>query len=132
MKGLRSWARKALQTYPFPGNVRELANLLRQAVLFSRDDEIWLEDLPAEVRESWQGTGAGKAASYAEVEKMKDELEREFLIRVLSEARGNVSEAARRAGTHRVQLHRLARRHGLDTERFRPPAGGSRGPAAGM
>ena len=112
----------ALRTYRFPGNARELENALQGAMVLARDRCVRVTDLPPAV----QGTPLAMAMpavprTNAELKAARTrlkveavrELEVAFCRRALAEAAGNVSEAARRTGMPRRQLHRLLERHGL-------------------
>jgi DNA-binding NtrC family response regulator len=104
--------RELLRGYPFPGNVRELENLIKDALLRCPGTEILPYHLPIEIMEARQVTAEGnenseeirwpatlfdlpqKQAAH-EIEKAFD---RSYLPRKLSEAGGNVTRAARAAG----------------------------------
>jgi Nif-specific regulatory protein len=118
-------AEAALLGYEYPGNVRELENVLRRAVILTRGSRIGLAELPEPVVAA--GTRAGTVpTTNAELKTAKaraaaagaSEVERVFLSALLTAARGNVSEAARRAGMNRSWLHQLLARHRLDPKTF--------------
>ncbi len=112
-----------LVAHAFPGNVRELENLLHRLVALSADGVLRRSDLPAEL----QGPPApslalGSAARLLdsppadlaelrrrrrEVARLLSEQERELARRAVAAAGGNISRAARELGLHRVTLHRL-------------------------
>ena len=78
-------------------------------------------DLPEHIlralRESPEG---GACLPYAQARKMAvREFERQYLIRLLAQSRGNITEAARIAGLRRTSVYKLLRRHGLVTKGFR-------------
>mgnify|MGYP000880657634 CR=1 FL=1 len=93
-------------TYPFPGNVRELENLLERAVVLDQAGVIDLADLrPPE------HSGAQPALAHAgTLDEQIAELERARILEALSATGGNRTEAARRLGiTFRSLRYRLAR-----------------------
>ena len=102
---LSSKALEALQSYHFPGNVRELGNLLERAVLLCNDPEILADGL------NLQNNPNEKAISG----KLKDSvggLEVDLIKRTLDEAGGNQSECARRLGiSERVLRYKLQKYH---------------------
>ncbi len=96
----------ALEKYDFPGNVRELRNLLERAVVYATGPEIRPEDWPAHVRDS------GGAATTAK--KTLRELERAHIAEVLDFTRGRKSKAAAILGISRKALLEKRKRYGLD------------------
>lgn len=98
--GISREALDLIMKHPFPGNVRELENLIERAALMARGSLITLRDLPMEVKEHTSGdtedTGeTGPAGSYED--QMRD-FELQLLTDALEKAGGNQSEAARRLG----------------------------------
>jgi len=118
-------ALQSIQSYPFPGNVRELANAVRRAAIFARGELITAAELPEEVRAPSGSAGAAPRAPRTkdELQLAKDDaaaaLERAFLDHILAAARGNVAEAARASGMNRTFLHQLIERHGVDPLDFK-------------
>jgi DNA-binding NtrC family response regulator len=98
-------AQAALEAYSFPGNVRELRNLLERALISGAAGELRPEDLPAHVREA--AGGAGKKPTL-------EELERAYIAEVLDFARGRKSRAAAILGISRKTLLEKRKRYGLD------------------
>jgi DNA-binding NtrC family response regulator len=96
-KTFASDALAALRRYDWPGNVRALRNVVERVLLLVPADEIRAADLPSELG------GARLAAEdlYAPFPSLADGLEsftRYFLARALRDAKGDVEDAARRAG----------------------------------
>ncbi len=88
-------AMDALMKYAFPGNVRELENLLEQATILASGTLVTLRDLPPGVSRGADPTAAKPDATLAE---RLDEVERRFVMGALADSNGNQSEAARRLG----------------------------------
>ncbi len=109
----------ALPQYPFPGNVRELRNLVEQAVLLSEGDELTLEDFPVLPR--WIEGGAPAALparspatrTLEEIRRQHDDGARAALLDALERTGGNVSAAARLLGLSRYQLLRRLTKYGV-------------------
>ncbi len=97
----------ALDQYDFPGNIRELRNLLERAVVYAFGPEIRPEDLPAQVRD--RGRQAGKPAQLT-----LREVERAHIAEVLDFTRGRKSKAAAILGISRKALLEKRKRYGLD------------------
>lgn len=97
---------RAMLAAPWAGNVRELLHCLETASAICDDGLVRLEDLPERVRR----VGAD------EVTQSPD---RQRLVDLLTEHGGNVAAVASALGTSRSQVHRLAKRFGLDFQSFR-------------
>ncbi|MHB8078887.1 MAG: sigma-54-dependent transcriptional regulator [Candidatus Krumholzibacteriia bacterium] len=102
-----------LAGYPFPGNVRELRNLLERASILARGEEICPDDIPvlagADARpRDWTAAVPTDLALRPALE----ELERALITRALAAADGVQAEAARRLGISRSDLNYKLRRHG--------------------
>jgi transcriptional regulator with PAS, ATPase and Fis domain len=100
----------ALRTYAWPGNVREVENCMHSAIAISEAGMLDVADLPARVRHA--GSGAELAPDPGSVEL--ELVERRHIERVLREANGNRSEAARKLGIDRVTLYRKMKRYRVD------------------
>jgi len=96
---LSSDAETALSAYPWPGNIRELDNVIAFAGAICENGVIEVEDLPESVMPHQPVDAQGN---------------REQELRaVLSACQGNISEAARRLGVDRSTLHRQMKRYGI-------------------
>jgi DNA-binding NtrC family response regulator len=93
-----------LSEYEFPGNVRELSNIIERAVIVSGGKQIEVGDLPETIRAAVMVQGRReKPLSLAEVEA-------EYVAEILAVAKGNKTEAARILGISRKNLYeKLAR-----------------------
>jgi DNA-binding NtrC family response regulator len=109
-----------LERQPWPGNVRELENRLHRAHVLATRGRIGV----AELDPSGEGvTGAARAAPQPEGLREARARERRafedrYLRGLIAETGGNVSEAARRAGTERRAMGRLLKRYGIEKGRF--------------
>ena len=115
----RTW----LRSYPWPGNVRELENWVHRRFLMCRGPAIVLDDSAAPFMHA--AAAAAPAAAPCGFAEAKAEavrrFERDYLRRILDEAGGNVSRAARMAGKERRAFGKLLKKHGIAVQ----------GPAAG-
>jgi len=98
-------ALQALVRYRWPGNIRELENVLERAVIVAAGDELTLRDLPADVG----GPAAAAPAGAGVIEAM----ERTLIEKVLEECGWNKSRAARRLGIGRRTLYSKAAKYGI-------------------
>ena len=119
---------ECLKEYPFPGNVRELENLIHRLVVLTADDVIRIGDLPGEfLNISSQRVSLEKDPLYrilhtapadleelrrrkGEIKRVLAEQERQLIERTIQETGGNLTEAASRLGMHRITLHKIVRR----------------------
>ncbi len=136
--GIADDAMQILLQYDWPGNVRQLENVIDRCVIFSRHAKLVVEDLPDEIRvQAVRGAtpngdasaaphGAGHAASpaptpaaeSAEALLLKQAMklpERELILKVLHDVRWNRSKAAKRLGIHRSTLYHKIRQLGINT-----------------
>ena len=100
-----------LVTAEWPGNIRQLYNIVRQNVALSRSPVISGEL----VRQSL-GEHAGKLASFTDA---RDEFTRNYLSQILQITMGNVSQAARLAKRNRTDFYKLLARHDLNPDTFK-------------
>ncbi|HTJ81994.1 MAG TPA: sigma-54 dependent transcriptional regulator [Polyangiaceae bacterium] len=92
-----------LMDYSFPGNVRELENVIERAVVLCRGDRLGLDDLPDSIRE----TEAGEPSSIAfSVGTPLDEVERRLIRETLRHAKGDKSVAAQLLGISTRTIYR--------------------------
>ncbi|AEH45030.1 two component, sigma54 specific, transcriptional regulator, Fis family [Thermodesulfatator indicus DSM 15286] len=110
-------AMEALKRYPWPGNIRELRNLIERLVILSKRDTISLEDLPPEINQPPQ-TSFGQEPWFEcnDFKQARSLFEREFLKRKLAEFKGNISQTAEAIGLERTYLHRKLKALGLSGE----------------
>lgn len=115
----------ALDAYSWPGNIRQLRNVLRTAVALCEDQIIRLEDLPAEIaglsRPSPVRHPTGHGALTLEVAGGLARAEREALLRELDCHEWNISNTAARLGISRNTLYRKLRKHGIQPREYPTP-----------
>ncbi|OGW23495.1 MAG: Fis family transcriptional regulator [Nitrospirae bacterium GWB2_47_37] len=99
-----------LMNYDFPGNVRELENIIERGVALSNGNTIESGHLPEDLRELSIRTFRKKEGKIPSLE----EQETAYIKWVLSEAGGNKSLAAQILGIDRVSLWRKLKKHGLE------------------
>ena len=100
-----------LVTAEWPGNVRQLYNIVRQNVALSRSPVI-----SGELVQQSLGEHAGKLASFSDA---RDEFTRNYLSQILQITMGNVSQAARLAKRNRTDFYKLLARHDLNPDAFK-------------
>tara|TARA_Y100000766_G_scaffold236771_1_gene212632 strand:- start:2298 stop:3653 length:1356 start_codon:yes stop_codon:yes gene_type:complete len=102
-------ALSAMQSYDWPGNVRQLENVLERAAAFCEDGVILAEDLPSSVRGS---EPSGRVPDGIGGIALSD-LEREALVQTLKLCNGNKAETARRLEVTEKSIYNKLKRHGL-------------------
>ena len=107
-------AQRRLLGYDWPGNIRELQNVLERAMLLAEQDVIGPEHLPAEVRPAGHPAAAHtRDSGQAWALRSLEELEREHVQRVLTAMHGSREETARILGISRRTLTRMIQRWNL-------------------
>ncbi|SFA66505.1 sigma-54-dependent Fis family transcriptional regulator [Metapseudomonas otitidis] len=99
-------ARQALLAHPWPGNVRQLRNVLRTLVALCEDGVIRLADLPRDIRE--------QAAPVTPANPL-DDAERAALLGALESQRWHMTRTAEQLGISRNTLYRKLRKHAIET-----------------
>jgi DNA-binding NtrC family response regulator len=101
-------AMQALEAYPWPGNIRQLINVIERAKILAEGTLVRLQDLPNEVRSPAQE----KHSFNGHTDKL-EEIERAHVVDVLEREQGNKARAARALGINRRSLYRLLEKYGI-------------------
>ncbi|WP_145175212.1 sigma-54-dependent transcriptional regulator [Rubripirellula lacrimiformis] len=106
--------------YTWPGNIREMRNVIERAIALARGDMIRPDDLPQLLREPTVGAN-GDVSDMAEVSRDEalDSADRAYLTRLLEKHEGVIASAARQAGLSRQGMNKLLKRHNIDAADFR-------------
>jgi DNA-binding NtrC family response regulator len=99
----------------WPGNVRELENFVERLAIFCASGEIGTADVEREMGNKRQVVSAPEADGAGQKTTLL-EMERQHILRVLQDADGNKSKAARALGIERKTLYEKARRLGIDLQ----------------
>jgi two-component system nitrogen regulation response regulator NtrX len=102
---------EALEQYHWPGNARELRNMVERMAILNSGDRLGRAAIPVELR---LARDAGPKSS---VHEARESAERDHLIRALEDSQWNVSGAARALGMERTNLHKRIRALGLSRGR---------------
>ena len=96
-----------LESYSWPGNARELRNVIERMAILSPGDRLTRDAIPVEVRVQRE------AGPKSTIQEARESAEREHILRALEESNWNVSGAARALGMERTNLHKRIRALGL-------------------
>lgn len=111
INGFSQEAMELLISAPWPGNIRQLQNVVEQSIALSTESII-SESL---IRNALRG----EPSNHPSFQEARDEFERDYLAKVLKTTCGNVSQAARIAGRNRTEFYKLLNKHHLNAEAFR-------------
>ncbi|MEM6603088.1 MAG: sigma-54 dependent transcriptional regulator [Pseudomonadota bacterium] len=108
----------ALQIYDWPGNIRQLRNVIEHIVIMANDNDdapISVADLPHELRDTVPPIGGNQQTNYMNLSlrEAREIFEREYLLAQLSRFKSNVSKTAQFIGMERSALHRKLRGLGI-------------------
>jgi Nif-specific regulatory protein len=107
-------ARSRLQLHSWPGNIRELRNLMERLAYLLPGDRIEADDLAFIL--SPGGESPSLAAVQLPLAEATDNFQIEYIKKNVDRAKGNMSEAAKRMGLHRSNLYRKMRQLGMHTD----------------
>ena len=103
IEGISSQARKALLSYDWPGNIRELKNSIESSVVLARGNIIQLEDLPAQITSQ---VAENKSSITIDLPVTMEEAERKIILSTIEYCAGNKSRASELLEIGRKTLHR--------------------------
>ena len=146
--GFSRAAMDKLLGYPWPGNIRELENKIKQSLILATGDLIDADDIlldsnsasdagphavgtgaevleqpPAEAAEPGGDGHVEARVPGVTLNEARRQFERRYLIGVLRRNRGNATMAARESGKHRSEFYYLLKKHGILPAEFREEAG---------
>ena len=118
---------KVLLLHQFPGNVRELENIIERGVIFCTTDSLDAKDLFLDKEQETFCPDMDQGASRLSFKEAKDRVilmfHDQYIHSLLRESKGNISKAAEMAGIQRQYLHRLMKEAGINAVDFRPQSG---------
>ncbi len=103
----------ALQRYTWPGNVRELRNLVERLLIMVPGERITSSDLSFLEPTGVSTPEAARPAACAQLHDARDQFERDYILRALSQQQGNISRTAEVLGVERSNLYRKMKAFGI-------------------
>jgi len=120
VQGFHPRALDALMRYSWPGNIRELENIVERSVIFSREDYVLFSELPEVIREASGDTLSQEVREGFKPGMTIREMERELIIRTLEDNDGNRTRSARILGITRRTLQHKLKEYDLDQQDAHP------------
>jgi transcriptional regulator with GAF, ATPase, and Fis domain len=124
IKGIESAVEGLFLSYHWPGNIREMVNVIERAIPFTDGDQITMEALPAALTGGSKGGDIMASSQVSQPanndmpfkdakEQLIHAFERQYLVDLIDRHNGNVSKAARAAHMDRKSITRLLKKHGI-------------------
>jgi DNA-binding NtrC family response regulator len=123
--GFTEAALDAMQDYAWPGNVRQLQNVVSRLVILARNCQIDVDMLPPEIN-SHAGSPFAPATyrvwprEQSDTLRPMDQIEKQAILEALARAHGNVVDAAHLLGVGQATVYRKIKRYGIELGRRRP------------
>lgn len=119
MASISDEALRALYQYRWPGNIRELQNVVERMVSLTESDRLVESDLPEYIYHG-QNNGhlkvpmvAGNLTLREARAQWLEKFERDYLVDLLKRSKGNISSVARRAGVNRMTIYRMLKKYDI-------------------
>jgi DNA-binding NtrC family response regulator len=120
LKTIDNQVTEALMAYDFPGNIRELKNMIERAVIVCESDTLHLQHFPitqATKYDASEHVADEEEASYQDLAETLERTEKRLILQALVKANHNKSKAANLLNISRQSLHRRLKRLGLSGNR---------------
>jgi len=124
-KSITSKAIDFLINFYWPGNVRQLENIIERMVIFSKGNFIDVADLPQEIKTMFENVPTENKTQFnvpltkVELKTAKAQLDRLFVMGIIEQAEGNVMKAAKLSGMDRTQLHHMLNKYSLNSASYK-------------
>lgn len=100
----------ALKNYSWPGNIRELKNVIERAVILAEGDELTIDTLPNEFLNASSSSGSAMVNDFVDLRTV----EKNHILKILNRAEGNKSEAAKMLDIGLATLYRKLKEYDLE------------------
>lgn len=102
------------QTYDWPGNLREMKNVIKRAVLLTAGDLVQIASIPSEMISSVRNNERQRTGPIYDLKALQEVQERETIMKTLQEVRYNKSKAARILNIDRKTLYLKMEKYGIE------------------
>lgn len=112
---------KRLRRHEWPGNIRELRNLVQRLMILGTDEEIAMPEIDAILSGHAPRQGHAEEADLRDLplREARERFERDYLLRQLERTEGNITRLAETTGLERTHLYRKLRSLGIEPRRMR-------------
>lgn len=126
IQGISPDALECLRAYRWPGNIRELENIIERAFIVENSSQITVQSLPENIRESKSTMGAEGDDKTTNVgysgpldfDAFKEEMEKEFIISALKANNGRINQTVAQANIPKNTLLRKIRKYGINVKDY--------------
>ncbi len=120
IKGFDDSVLDLFETYDWPGNVREMENIVERAVALVKGEKITLNELPPQLTSNRRTVSQFPKSSLSEVRnKAVEEVEKKYFLFLLTKHKGNITRISEEAGMTRRHIHRILKKYNLDPQVYR-------------
>jgi two-component system, NtrC family, response regulator HydG len=113
VKGFSPEVLQLFDQYDWPGNLRELKNVIKRAVLLTTGEEVTMTAIPPEMVDGVRQSSKDKGAPIYDLKVLQEAQEREMIVKTLQEVRYNKSKAARILNIDRKTLYLKMEKYGI-------------------
>ena len=120
IKGFDDSVIDLFENYDWPGNVREMENIIERAVALAKGDKITVNELPPQFASKNNASAVFSKSSLSEVRnKAVEEVEKKYFLFLLNKHQGNITHISEEAGMTRRHIHRILKKYNLDPQLYR-------------
>lgn len=120
IKGYDNPVIELFEAYDWPGNVREMENVVERAVALAKGEMITLNELPPQLASKRKAEAFFPKSSLSEVRnKAVEEVERKYFLFLLTKHKGNITRISAEAGMTRRHIHRILKKYNLEPQHYR-------------
>lgn len=119
--GIEPEALNALKAYRWPGNIRELENIIERSFIVENSNKITLEALPEQIREAQKTEQKSSPIGYSgplDFDSFKEEMEKEFIISALKANSGKINQTVAQANIPKNTLLRKIRKYAINVKEY--------------